>query len=466
MSGTGGRRRPQRLGGGRQHLSLPVRSPPDRQQSSLGRGNAEPRLLDAAQRNRPRRGTRNAGYTVEGDVAGNSSNVAVSSTASTNALGHIDLWMTGPFHAIGILRPSLTQASYGQCSSPPNPSTTPWKSAGVLDVLRGQTGSWRPSGPIVFPGNGATTSRTRFIAESPDPRTYCGWSGRTVGLPLIAMMPGTATAASATLTGPNGPVPTCVLTQGNTDGVASAILGGDNAVVVVPDAPLVTGTYTASVTSNGGSAQWSFNVDPNAPLAPTQVAPTTTTASERCRGVPVGHPVPFRRLAGRPDDHPPARRPAGADPDRRHRRRPVGRDGGQRQLHRGRAVGRRLLHRLQLFSRPARGVDPQLHDAGRRWRTRPSYRSTAGHCAPSHHRHAPDHRRQRLRCAVGQVTVRPGRPQTPARHPFQRSAGRRGEAGRRRRRTVESCPSGRHRRRAERHGHRCRSRGLGPGVPV
>src|SRR5690606_34966834 len=50
------------------------------------------------------------GYTRGGDTAGNSGNVAVSTSISATARNHIDLWMTGPFHAIGILRHSLTKS--------------------------------------------------------------------------------------------------------------------------------------------------------------------------------------------------------------------------------------------------------------------------------------------------------------------------------------------------------------------
>ena len=175
-------------------------------------------------------------------------------------------------------------------------------------MIRGSSAGSKPTSPIVFPGNGATTSLTRFVAESPDPRTYCGWSGRSVGLPLIALMPAALTSAGAVLTGPNGPVPTCVLTGANTSGVASSILGGDNAVVVVPDGPLVTGTYTVAVTSNAGPANWSFNVDPNAPLA----AERGTAEHRQCPRsgdrVRLDHTLPFRRFPRRPDDHPTGRR--------------------------------------------------------------------------------------------------------------------------------------------------------------
>jgi len=217
------------------------------------------------------------GYTTDGDQAGNSGNVAVSSNASATARSHIDLWMSGPFHAIGILRPTLQQAAYGMCAGTPNPSTTQWKSGATLDVVRGnQWGAAKPATPIVFPGNGSTTSMTRFVAESPDPRTFCGWGGQRVGLPLIAMMPSTVSTATATLIGPGGPIPTCVLQKSNTSGVASSILAGDNAVVVVPAAPLTTGTYSVAVLSDGGTANWSFNVDPTAKLGVTEPEPTTS----------------------------------------------------------------------------------------------------------------------------------------------------------------------------------------------
>jgi len=205
------------------------------------------------------------GYTSSGDAAGNAGNVAVSGSTGANARYFVDLWMTAPFHAVGVLRNSLQSTGFGLCT---NTSTAPWKSAGTLDVIRGNDwGIPDPTVPVVFPGDGATTRLTRFIAESPDPRTFCGWSGRVVGLPLIALMPSSVSSASATLSGPSGPVGTCVLTKSNTSGVAKSILGGDNAVVVVPATKLETGAYTVSVNSNGGTASWTFHVDPDAPLS-------------------------------------------------------------------------------------------------------------------------------------------------------------------------------------------------------
>ncbi len=217
------------------------------------------------------------GYTTGGDTAGNSGNVAVSSNISTTPRQHVELWMTGPFHAIGVLRHSLRTSGFGLCAQSNTP--TPWHSGGTLDVIRGiDHNAVRPSTPIVFPGKGATVPLHSFITESPNPLTLCGWSG-AAGLPLIAMMPNDVSSASTTLTGPNGRIETCALHRANTaDPTAKAILAGDNAVVVMPRDVLVDGTYTATVNTNGGNITWSFNVNRNAPLS-ANPAPTTTTTT-------------------------------------------------------------------------------------------------------------------------------------------------------------------------------------------
>lgn len=236
------------------------------------------------------------GYTAGGDLAGNSGNVAVSSSTNATPRNHIDLWMTGPFHAIGILRYNLTSSGFGLCAADSTP--TPWHSGGTLDVLRGLSSNIaRPSSPIVFPGDGATVPLTSFVTEFPNPMTMCGWTG-SAGLPLIAMMPNDVSSADATITGPNGPVGTCVLHEGNTsDATARAILGADNAVVVMPRDVLADGTYTVTVNSTGGNVTWSFNVDHNAPLAarPPDVPNTAPTASAS-RFDPV---APFREVDSR-----------------------------------------------------------------------------------------------------------------------------------------------------------------------
>ncbi|HEX4980397.1 MAG TPA: CAP domain-containing protein [Ilumatobacteraceae bacterium] len=227
----------------------------------------------------------NPGYTVGGDIAGNNGNVAVSSSATATARNHIDLWMTGPFHALGILRPKLATTGFGICVD----ETTPkWHSGATLDVLRGiDSNRASPTIATVFPGRNATLALDHFVTESPNPLTFCGWSG-AAGLPLIAMMPGSVSSASATLVGPAGPMETCVLHGENTTGTAQSILRSDNAVVVVPRQPLAPGTYTSTVNTTGGNVTWSFTIDPNATLQPPSIdLPDTAPASARSTFEPV-----------------------------------------------------------------------------------------------------------------------------------------------------------------------------------
>jgi hypothetical protein len=217
------------------------------------------------------------GYTAEGDIAGNSGNVAVSSVIGTSARSHVELWMSGPFHAIGVLRPRLHSAGFGKCDLPGTPT---WHSAATLDVIRGLANEPRPGEPILFPGNGTTTNLDRFVVESPNPLSFCGWSGQA-GLPIIAMLPEAATSPTATVTGPNGPIDVCVLSGANTSGVAQAILSGDNAVVVVPRTVLAQGSYSVTVGTTARQVNWSFAVDPSAAVgvASVPVAQATSTAS-------------------------------------------------------------------------------------------------------------------------------------------------------------------------------------------
>jgi hypothetical protein len=214
------------------------------------------------------------GYTPEGQAAGTNGNVAVSSEFNAKARSHVELWMTGPFHAVGILRPNLKTVGFGKCDSQ---TTSPWRSGATLDVLHGLGSGPAQTSPILWPGDGTTTSLNRFVVESPDPLPFCGWSG-PAGLPVMALMPETvAGPVSASISGPAGPVATCALSALNTNGVAQAILAGNNVVVAIPRDPLAPGTYTVSISSAHRNVSWSFTVDPaaaNGQTAPPAAAPS------------------------------------------------------------------------------------------------------------------------------------------------------------------------------------------------
>lgn len=239
------------------------------------------------------------GYTAEGAAAGVKSNVSVSTVINTSARSHVELWMSGPFHAIGVLRHSLRNVGFGKCDLS---TTAKWHSGATLNILDGlDRTAVRPSTPILFPGNGTTTNLYKFIAESPNPVTACGWTGEA-GLPVIAMMPEAVSSVSATMTGPNGPIETCPLFAGNlgrldnpsttVDESASAksILASENAVTVLPRTALTPGTYTVTVTTQARTVTWSFTVDPAAANG-TMPLPQVVAAGQPTAFTPV---TPFR----------------------------------------------------------------------------------------------------------------------------------------------------------------------------
>jgi len=218
------------------------------------------------------------GWTPEGDWAGNHSNVAVSG-GTTPDRQFVELFMAAPYHALGILRPGISKMGYGRAD---DTSLSPYKSSAALDILSGYDFS-HTTQPVVFPGPGSTIALDRFIAEYPDPRDTCGWSGQQVGLPLVVMLPEAPGAVTATLDGPAGSSEVCVLTSANTTGLAKQLLEGDNAAIIIPRRPLALGDYSARVTTAHRIVPWTFRIDPNSRDAAPAALPEThaTAASSR-----------------------------------------------------------------------------------------------------------------------------------------------------------------------------------------
>lgn len=213
-------------------------------------------------------------YTAAGAAAAQSSDL-YEGVGSPGAA--IDGWMAAPFHAIGILRTQLRQVGFAFNGADAN--------AG-LDVIRGLSGP--PSArAILFPGPGAVSALTTDAGnESPNPLETCNWT--SAGLPLIALLPATpAPGTSATLVARGGVrVPTCVVdryTFRTSDPVYGPtgleILQADHAVLVIPERPLTSTRYTATIRQPGRAAiAWSF-------------------CGPRCVGRP-GAPVISRLVAG------------------------------------------------------------------------------------------------------------------------------------------------------------------------
>lgn len=208
-------------------------------------------------------------YTADGASEGAASDLVEGVTSDLEA---IDTWLTAPFHAIAMLHAQLTQVAFYEDAA---------GDAG-LDVFHGLDSSQpAATSPILYPGPGSTTTLPMASdSESPDPLQTCGWQGMQVGLPLIAMLTqAPAAGLTASLTGPTGTESTsdgslCVVDQNTyqtTDPVYGPtglqILQADHAVLLIPRAPLATGTYSVDITQSGQpDIRWSFNADAPVPV--------------------------------------------------------------------------------------------------------------------------------------------------------------------------------------------------------
>lgn len=202
-------------------------------------------------------------YAAAGDAAAQASNVYLGFGAGTEQTA-IEGWLTGPFHAVGVLDPQLTQTGFGIYRSGNRWSAT-------LDVIRGNTNSSSTTGyPVEFPGPGATTSLSRYTGnERPDPLTSCPGYSAPTGVPILLMLgPGSPGGTVQGVTTGGRPVEFCGYdghTYTNPDGASQAVsrqvLSARGAIVIIPRQPLTPGaTYTVSVSTSAGILTWSFTV--------------------------------------------------------------------------------------------------------------------------------------------------------------------------------------------------------------
>lgn len=125
----------------------------------------------------------NSWYTAEGNAAAQNSNVAVSSSTVLSDNAAMDLWMQGPFHAVGILDPGLAVVGYGSYRE----ADGGYQTGAALDVLRG-LGNISPAVtfPVKFPGNNTTVGYKSYGGgESPNPLSSCAGYTVPTGLPIL-----------------------------------------------------------------------------------------------------------------------------------------------------------------------------------------------------------------------------------------------------------------------------------------
>ncbi len=208
-------------------------------------------------------------YTPEGAEAAANGNVMVSSSTSATDNYAIDLWMQGPFHALGILDPHLAQVGFGSYRE----AGHVWGMAATLDVLRGQ-GTVPPyvAFPVMWPANGKTVGlRSYGGSESPDPLTSCAGYSAPSGLPIILQLgSGSVTpsvSAHSFMQGSTN-LDHCIFDETNyynpnsgSQDLGRSVLNSRDAIVLIPRSPLTPGaSYTVSITSNGATYGWTFTV--------------------------------------------------------------------------------------------------------------------------------------------------------------------------------------------------------------
>lgn len=230
-------------------------------------------------------------YTFEGDAAGRSGNIYVSSYTGTPDRSAINFWMAAPFHAVAILDPQLFSTAFASYRE----EIGLWRMAATLDWQRG-LGALPPalSYPISFPADGGATWIRDFRGgEWPDPWSSCpGYN--TISGPALFVQFGsgshTPQVTAHSFARGNDPLPHCVFDESSYSNPNSAtqasgrlILDSRDAVVLMPRNPLLLGqTYTASVTDGGQTHVWRFTVVP-----PTQTVPALPATLERA-----GAPLP------------------------------------------------------------------------------------------------------------------------------------------------------------------------------
>jgi uncharacterized protein YkwD len=224
-------------------------------------------------------------YTAEGNAAANKSNVMVSGATQTTDSETLDMWMTGPFHGVGLIDPRLAQSGYGSYRE----ADGGWQMGAALDVLRGLASL--PAGvtfPIKWPADGKTSWLATYDGnESPDPLTACPGYTAPTGAPIYLQL-GTGSitpnVTNATLTNNGASLPICVYTEATYTNPDSAqqslgrsVLGSRDAIIMIPQAPLNPGGYTVSITTNGTTYTWSFNITN---IIPSQAQATSESSTD------------------------------------------------------------------------------------------------------------------------------------------------------------------------------------------
>ena len=229
-------------------------------------------------------------FSAAGLAAGQASDVMESNSVSTTDSDAVNLWMSEPFHSVGIIDPQLLETGFGSYRQ----KKTGLQMAAALDVMSSITPKPRVALPVAWPGPGSAVPLTRYDGgETPSPLSGCPGYSTPSGLPILYLAgPWVNTAVSAYSVSTGGqPLEACEQDAGNysnPDGNSQAsgrnVLVARGAVMLIPRQPLHAGTrYDVSITVNGATRSWSFTAgagpSPATPLSgASQPAPAPPSA--------------------------------------------------------------------------------------------------------------------------------------------------------------------------------------------
>lgn len=213
--------------------------------------------------------------TAGGSLAARNADLAGMSTELSDRQA-IDLWMSSPFHALGILRAELARVGYGRWVG--NPAGR-LRFAAVLDIVRGlEPAVAPPADPVVWPGPGSVVPLGTYPGdEVPDPLGACAGYRTPVGLPIIAQFPADTDVAGATVQVNGSSAPSCLVDatryhhdDPEAEKLGRSLLAGDHALFVIPRNPLpVDAEVTVTLDVNGGPFRWTFRTgSPGSAITP------------------------------------------------------------------------------------------------------------------------------------------------------------------------------------------------------
>ncbi|MDY7101879.1 MAG: CAP domain-containing protein [Actinomycetota bacterium] len=208
------------------------------------------------------------GATLGGAIAGANGNVAGTGAASRTDEAFVELWMAGPFHAIGILRPDLESVGYGAHR---DDDAGDIRAAATLDVVRGidpdRAGT---DEPVVWPGDGSVVPLREYPGnELPDPVTACPGYSPPTGLPILVLLPDDAVDVTSSGIDVDGRrVAHCRITaESYTHPVqrwedrGRALLAADNATILVARDPFEDGDrVSVELGAAPYDLRWSFDI--------------------------------------------------------------------------------------------------------------------------------------------------------------------------------------------------------------